>query len=134
MIFNDFFDLFANVFNRPVKDMAPYSVYKAKSGYIIVINTLGINKDDLKIDIIKNNSMNKEYRILNIKGSTRIDKINFNNSVDLKLVLKFNEEIQEISYETKDGITLIYLKVSDINTTEDIMSAKYLTDTKDFDF
>ena len=50
MFFDDFDNLFSGMFNRfrrPVLDQKYYSVYKKDKGYVIVFNTLGMDKDDI---------------------------------------------------------------------------------------
>lgn len=123
-LLNDFFEKSNYFFNRPVKDMAPYSIYPAKSGYILTVNTLGISKDDLEIKLLK--QKNSKDRQLSIQGKTKIDKLNFENSINLTLQLKFFEEIEDLTYECKDGLTLIYLKTKKEDDIQDVMTAKFL--------
>lgn len=135
--FSDFFDNFesmfdrlSNRFNRPVKDQSPFSVYSTDKGYIIVCNTLGIDKDDLKVNIKK--EQGNPYPVLAIVGNSKIEKINFANNVDLRIRLKLNEEIESVSYETKNGLTLVYLKVKSVKP--EMMEAKYIDDADSLDW
>ena len=125
-LFDDFDGLFSslyNRFNRPVRDMSPYAVYKSPGkGFIVVCNTLGIDKEDLSVNIEKEKG--RPFPILKIKGKTEIQKINFANSVDLAIQLKLDSDIKDIKYEMKNGLTIIYIatKVEEVPTVE----AKYV--------
>ena len=48
---NQFFNQAWNQFTRPVKDMQPFNCYSCDKGYIIVVNTLGIDKNNLSVTI-----------------------------------------------------------------------------------
>ena len=102
MFFDDFDNLFSGMFNRfrrPVLDQKYYSVYKKDKGYVIVFNTLGMDKDDIKISVEKQKG--SPYRVLRVKGQKNIDDIDFQNSVDMALSLNFNDEnilIKKIIY------------------------------------
>ena len=127
--FDDFERLFArmdNIFNRPVKDQKPFTVYQNDKGYIVVCNTLGINRNDLKINISK--ELGNPYPILSIVGETKIEKIDFSNNVNLRIRLMMEDEIESVSYETKDGLTLIYLKMKQLTNKIDTLEAKYIDD------
>ena len=110
--FNDFGDLFPNLwnkFNRPVKDQFPYSLYKADNkGYIVVCNTLGIDKKDLSVNVVKEKG--RSYPTLRVKGETDIENIGFHNMVDLAISLKLENPIDDVKYEVRNGLTLVYIK------------------------
>lgn len=112
-LFDDFDGLFSSLWNRytrPVREVSAYTVYKAPGkGYIVVCNTLGIDKNDLSVNIEKEKG--RPYPILKVKGKTDIEKINFSNSVDLAIQLKLDEEINDVKYEMKNGLTIIYIAV-----------------------
>jgi len=52
----------------------------------------------------------RAYPVLKIKGETTIKKINFKNTVDLSIILKLNSEIEDVQYEVKNGLTLVYIR------------------------
>jgi HSP20 family molecular chaperone IbpA len=133
----DFFDEFENLFkmtfntfNRPVKDMQPYRFLKKENGYIFVINTLGISKEDLSVQI--NTEKGDPYRYLHIKGETKLEKFNFENRVELAIRLITNEEIENVAYEVKDGLTIVYLKTK--KNPEDTFKAKYIENSSELGF
>lgn len=113
-LFDDFDGIFStlfNRFNRPVREVNAYSVYKSPGkGFIVVCNTLGIDKNDLTVNIEKEKG--RPFPILKIKGKTEIEKINFSNTVDLAIQLRLTaEDIQEVKYEMKNGLTIVYIAV-----------------------
>ena len=120
--FGDFDGLFSSLysrFQRPVKDQSPYAVYKSPGkGYIVVCNTLGIDKEDLSVNIEKEKG--RPFPILKVKGKTEIQKINFSNTVDLALQLKLDSEIKDVKYEMKNGLTIVYIatKVEEVPKVE----------------
>ena len=135
MFFDDFDNLFSGMFNRfrrPVLDQQYYSVYKKDKGYVIVFNTLGMDKDDIKISVEKQKG--SPYRILRVKGQKNIEDIDFQNSVDMALSLNFNDEIESTSYTVKDGLTKVYLKVKMPEPKKDDSDIKYIDDSGSLDW
>lgn len=128
--FDRFFNQEFSIFNRPVKDMQPYNIYKEDNGFIIVINTLGIGKDDLNIEIVRERG--KAYPILKISGETNMERIAFQNNIKLGISLNIDEKIDELAYEVKNGLTIIYLKFEE--TEEERIMAKYIDDPDSFNF
>lgn len=128
MFFNNsdnFFDDLFNTFNRPVKDVKPFNIYPVEGrGYIVIVNTLGIDKDKLKVSLKTANG--RAYPTLTIQGETKIDKINFENKVNLSVILKIPEKIENISYDSKNGLTSIYIETT--KNPEITMDAKSIED------
>ena len=132
-IFDDFenmFDRLTSRFNRPVMDQQPYSVYSSEKGFIVVCNTLGIDKNDIKVNVTK--EQGNPYPVLSVTGDSKIEKINFSNSVNLRIRLKLNDEIESVSYESKNGLTLVYLKVKTIKP--ETIEGKYIDDSSSLDW
>jgi len=129
-IFDEFFNLDFSIFNRPVKDQQPYSIYKQDRGYIVVINTLGINKDDIKVEIISERG--KSFPVLKVTGATQMPKIGFENSVNLGITLNMKKDIDDLVYEVRDGLTIIYLRTKE--EEKETITAKYLSEPEKFDF
>ena len=130
--FDEFFNLMWNRFNRPVKDQYPCSVYSADGkGYVIVCNTLGMDKNDLSVKIEKQKGCPNP--ILHIKGATNLSKIQFNNTVDISIELRFEHTIEEVNYEVKNGLTTVYIKCKEFNQDPGL-SAKYIDSDDAFDW
>lgn len=126
-----FFDNMWNNFSRPVKDMQPFSVYQNEDkGYILVVNTLGINKEDLTVNL--ENEKGSLYPILKIKGETTIEKINFSNKVNLGIQLKIKDKVEAIDYTVNNGLTIIYLKIK--KPEKETLTARPLDDLSQIDW
>ena len=123
---NNFDDLFSglfNRFNRPVLDQQYYNVYRKEGkGYIIVFNALGIKKEDISVNIEQPNG--KRFKTLHVKGQTDIDEIEYHNSIDMAVELRFEEEIQDVSYKVADGLLYVYLKAKTVEDNR--IEAKYI--------
>jgi HSP20 family molecular chaperone IbpA len=69
---------------------------------MLVANTLGVSKDNVKV------ALNKH--VLTLSGDTEVKEINFTNSVNYKWDLsEFRKEILGIEYEVVDGLTYIQI-------------------------
>lgn len=107
MLDDFYFGLLSNVWNSPVKDMKPMKAFAVEDGYNIVCKTLGIAKEDIHVDVINDGGS----PMLKISGATRIDNIDFENTVDLRIKLTYAEKIEAIEYCVRDGLTIIHLKI-----------------------
>jgi HSP20 family molecular chaperone IbpA len=127
--FAKLFKLSFSNFNRPVKDMQPYKLIKTENGYILILNTLGVSKNDLSVKIGKEKG--DPYAHLRVSGKTVMEKFQLENNVDLSIRLIIDEEIEDVVYEVKDGLTVVYLKLKK-KEPEVKIEAKYIDE--DFDF
>jgi hypothetical protein len=128
--FNDFFSVESNYFNRPVKDMKPFYCKKVKDGWVIVANALGVAKDNLKVTVEKSDNFDQitgaNFPALHICGTSKIAEIDFENKIDLSILLEFRSKIKAVSYTTKDG--LVYVKLTTEEQPIDTISAQYTDD------
>lgn len=130
--FDDLFESMWNRFNRPVKDLYPYSVYRSEGkGFVVICNTLGMDKNDLSVRV--ETQKGTPYPILHIKGNTDLQKINYKNSVDLAIQLRFDKKIESVNYEVKNGLTTVYIKTEQ-QFIEPAIEAKCLEDDDAFDW
>ena len=108
---NNFFEKSWNIFNRPVHDMMPYKAYrKDQSTYIIIVNTLGIAADQVKVTVEKAGKRTP-YPVLKVSGQTKLENINFENNVDIGITLRIQDEIESVNYKVADGLTVVQLKL-----------------------
>ena len=49
-----------------------------------------------------------------LKNIANIENIDFTNEVALRIRMNFAETVEKLSYECKNGLTLIYLKVNTV--------------------
>jgi len=105
----DLFDLVWKNWNRPMKEISGYKTISTEDGYLIVANALGISKDDLKVELTR------EY--LKISGETINKDIDFTNSVNYQFnITKIYSDIDKITYELKDGLAYINIKMTEPKT------------------
>jgi hypothetical protein len=111
--------------------MNPFKVIKTEKGYILPVNTLGIAKEDLSIKLVKPKGKNANYYQLSISGETEIPKVELKSSINLQILVKINEKIKGLSFECKNGITLIYLEAEMPEDDEEVLTG---SPVDDFDF
>ena len=109
---SDFLSIFNNnlddlFFNRPMKlnDMNPIKFIKTESGYTAIVNTLGINEEDINVSI--------EGNLLVVSGETNDEELKSNYTQHFKLRIDESvlSSIKSIRYGSKNGVTKIYLDI-----------------------
>jgi HSP20 family molecular chaperone IbpA len=97
----DLFNLVWKNWDRPMKEVSGYQKIATDYGYLIVANALGISKDDLKVELTREELL--------VTGKTTIEDIDFTNSVNYRFIVgrKLYEEIEHIEYEMVDGLAYI---------------------------
>lgn len=98
------FDKAFYTFTRSTKDMMPYEIIKGEGKRTIVHNVVGLSKDDIKVEIIKENKT--DY--LNIFGEKKNEITNKMYSVSSRFWID-SDEIKSIDWYVKDG--LLYVEV-----------------------
>jgi HSP20 family molecular chaperone IbpA len=94
------FDEIIKSWNRPIIESKGWKVIPNSNGYLVVANTVGVSKDNIKIELSKN--------VLTLSGHTEVKDISFTNSVNYKWdVSEFGKQIIGIEYEVVDGLTYI---------------------------
>lgn len=101
----DLFDLYFKNWDRPMREINGYKVITTDNGYLISLNVLGVEPDDLTIKIDNN--------YLVVKGETFIQDIDFKNTVNYKFTLndKVLDNIKNINYTIKNGIAYVYINL-----------------------
>ena len=99
----DFSDLLIHKsWSRPVKEVKAYRVIESESGYKIIFNALGVDKEDIEVKLLQNN--------LYVRGKTEDDDIEFTNSVNYQLnVSNLTHKIEKIEYQLKNGLLVVHL-------------------------
>lgn len=99
-------DEFFKGWNRPVMEVKGWKSIPTDNGYVIIANTLGIEKKDIKINL--------DGKTLTLEGKTEVKEIDFTNTVKYRWDLSnLITRIENIEYEVKNG--LVYI---DIFTSE----------------
>ncbi len=109
-IFDDVFDEFLLgfgkpkrfIFNSQVKDMLPsYWQKKDDKTYLCTVKTLGINPEDVIVEII-------DYGI-KVSGSSIVNDFTYDTCVELPIVGSIMNEVEKIKVMSKNGLTFITL-------------------------
>lgn len=91
-------------FSRNLKDMYPYEIIKKDSSSIIVHNVVGMSKDDIKINVEKENKA--DYLV--ISGESKNGVTNRTYSVSSRFKID-GDEVRDIDWYVQDG--LLYIEV-----------------------
>ena len=103
-MYNDFFDLVWKSWERPMKEVKAYKLMEIEDGYRIVLNALGIDKDDVKVELLQNS--------LHIIGETVDDDIDYTNKVKYQFnVSRIQKDIERIDYSLKNGLLIVNIRV-----------------------
>lgn len=106
--FDDIFDAFG--FGRPfdlmfnvagTKDMYPTNWVRTEDGYRCVCRTVGVNPEDVVVEV--------ENNYILVSGESTYDNQTYNVSYKIPVANQTMNNIQEINYETKNGLTFIYV-------------------------
>lgn len=102
-MYEDLFSLLLKSWDRPIRESSGYKMISNDNGYQLVLNTLGIKEEDLKINL-------DQTGVLSISGKTENKAVGFTNSVNYKFdVSKIKNDILKVEYEVADGLTVVGL-------------------------
>jgi HSP20 family molecular chaperone IbpA len=117
MTYFNYFDELFKSWDRPVKEAKGWQSTETDYGYVIVANVLGIDKENIKLELNKST--------LSLVGKTEVKEINFTNSVSYSWdISNIIVEIEKIEYQVKNG--LVYIQIF----TEKNKKPKILIDYK----
>lgn len=122
--FDDLFNSLSNSWCRGFKEKDGYTVLEAKDGkgYLIVFNTLGVSKDDIKVvhqpaattKYLEKDTRNGESTYIRVYGNTKIPELNNQiYSVNYEILFRNPNPVDEIQYIVRDGLTLVYVKTKE---------------------
>lgn len=128
---NDMLREMTKTWNRGFKEKDGYAVIPQKDGkgYIIVFNTLGINPDDIKVihssvDAYLNskgytgNDVDRMGTYLKVSGATKIPELGDQlYTTNIELLIRNNRPLENVQYDVKNGLTIVYLKLKDVDTS-----------------
>ena len=109
-LFDDVFGIFGKpssiIYNTGgTKDMSPINWTKTESGYKSVCRTVGINPDDLKIDVVTNG--------IKISGKTKYDDEEYSLSYEAPIAKSIMANIEKVEYKSLNGLTYIYITLKE---------------------
>lgn len=103
------FDKDAYWFNRETKDLFPYRLIEKDGKFIVVLNALGIAKEDITVDV-KGTSDPRE-QLLVINGNTHNEVLDKDYNVNI--AFKVYRTINSIEWDAKDGIVQLTLSFAE---------------------
>lgn len=122
MFYDLLFDKSFGEVNRYIRDSHPYQIINGEGKDTIVINALGVNEDDIEIDI-KSDKYGTDSYYLYIEGST--ENATTGSTYSFKNRFGINKlKVKEIVYYTKDGLLYIEIQYVDDPATEIPISKK----------
>ncbi len=117
MFFNDDFDSIFNSmemgFGRPtkiifntngIKDQMPSYWRKTENGYRCTVKTLGINNDDVSVEVENNG--------IKVSGKSEVEGESYDTLIELPIAEDVIDNITEIKHKTINGLTFVDLIVN----------------------
>jgi HSP20 family molecular chaperone IbpA len=113
MSFDDFFNPFyvSGEFERPFKEVNRIKCYNREGQDVIVANTLGVSKNDIKVSL--------KDLVLSIAGKTN-NEYTGENSVDYQIRVGTGKTIKKITYKVEDGYTYVFIKYAQVENSPTI--------------
>ncbi len=109
--FDDFlsFDRLGYSFSRLTKDMHPYRVVEKDGVMYIVLNVLGVAKDDIDVEV--QGTERENVNLLVVNGNTHNDVLD----QDYRVKMAFNvfKKIETIDWDAKDGLMQMKIKFAE---------------------
>lgn len=127
MFLFDFDKEFYN-FTRPVKDISPHEIIRRDDQVIIVHNALGVDSDDIKVDV--NKLYGKHY--LTLFGETKNSVSGKNYSFNSRFLIDV-DSVKDVEWEVKDGLLYVTLQYKEPQAQQVKITRKdkmYLTEGK----
>lgn len=122
MFYDLLFDKSFSEVNRFIRDSHPYQIINGEGKDTVVINALGVDENDIKIEI-KADKYNDDSNYLYIEGSTENEiagtTYSFKNRFGINKL-----KVKEIQYYTKDGLLYIEINYVEEPTVEIPISKK----------
>lgn len=109
-----FFDKSFYAFNRPVFDMSPYHVELYKDKTVIIHNILGINEEDIKIEIKKEGPNHYLYisgeTVPEVLSATEAPKSTRNYTIRSKFSID-PSMFSNVTWKAKNGLLYVTLQL-----------------------
>lgn len=104
-IFSMIDDVF-KYWDRPVYESKGFIVKDTEKGQLLIANVVGIDKDDLKVELVGNT--------LKIHGETKLEELGTTTKTNIELPIKADKLSDTIEYTLKNGYLYVYLNVKEI--------------------
>lgn len=103
--FSNFITLSDYSFHRPFYERTGYSTTEKDGQLIVILNALGVSKEDIKVDVKPANNGNS---IVSISGKTHDD--DFDCDFEINTSYSITRPLDTVEWEAKDGFVRIWLK------------------------
>ena len=113
--------IFGN-FDRPFKEIEQYKLYrKDDTGYLLVVNALGLDKEHLNVvleyanseDCVEGHPYFKRMPVLKVTGKKKNKITGVEYSISLGLGVNIKEEIENVFFDCQDGVCVINITVKE---------------------
>ncbi len=94
------------LFHNYTLDQKPVSWSNTDDGYRAICRTVGVNPDDVNIEVVDGG--------INLTGSTTVDGEEYSVSYFIPISSAIMAKVENIQYESKNGLTYIYLNLQKI--------------------
>jgi len=96
-------------FNRATKDMNPAQIIEKDGKVFVLLNVLGVNKNDIFVEV---KSAKSPYRhLLVVTGKTHNNLIDKDFSINISFVS--HEPIKQIEWDTLDGLMTLTIEFNE---------------------
>ena len=91
-------------FHRPFYERVGYTVVEQDGGLLVLLNTLGVKKDDIKVDVLPCSGATS---CVIVEGKTHDEDVD--EDFEIKIQFVVHKPIKKIEWDTADGFTKIWV-------------------------
>jgi len=107
----DLFDFFnfdrpSYIFNRVTKDMTPTYMIEKDGKVFVLLNALGISKEDIQVEVKSTDNQNVQHLV--VTGKTHNDVFNKDYTVNMTFVSW--KPMRTVEWDAKDGLVTIVVE------------------------
>jgi hypothetical protein len=103
--FGNFITLSDYSFRRPFYERTGYSVVEKDGGLVVILNALGVTKDDIKVDVKPATGGDS---IISITGKSHDEDFDCDFEIDTRYLV--SRPLASLEWDTIDGFVKIWLK------------------------
>jgi HSP20 family molecular chaperone IbpA len=107
----DLFDFFnfdrpSYIFNRVTKDMTPTYMIEKDGKVFVLLNALGISKEDIQVEVKSTDNQNVQHLV--VTGKTHNDVFNKDYTINMTFVSW--KPMRTVEWDAKDGLVTIVVE------------------------
>lgn len=113
---DNIFDFFRDDFclNSSVIYTNPIVCYKKEKDYIVEVKTLGVDKNDINVKLEGN--INNLRLVVSGESKNEYNDKPFNVNIKVRLRKEFLNDIENIEYTSKNGITYVFIRMKETHS------------------